>query len=127
MLNNKPAMAVLTTDSLDRARDFYVQTLGLELEQEVAGGIMLDAGMGTKFYVYEKPGVMKPDATVLGFNVENLEQEMMELRNKGIMFEEYDQPGLKTENGVAMMDGMKSAWFKDPDGNIINVAEMPMH
>ena len=58
------------------------------------------------------------------FDVPDLEETMQDLRSRGVVFEEYDFPGLKTVNGIADMGGERSAWFKDPDGNILNVVNM---
>ena len=89
---------------------------------------MFEAGGGSMLMVYENPGLKAPENTTLGFGVsaDRFDALMDELRSKGVAFEEYDIPemGLKTVNGVAEMDGMKSAWFKDSEGNILNIVVM---
>ncbi len=89
---------------------------------------MFEASGGTMLMVYENPGLKAPENTTLGFAVsaDSFDAIMADLRSKGVAFEEYDIPefGLKTVNGVAEMDGMKSAWFKDSEGNILNLAVM---
>lgn len=126
MLGDKMVTVVLPTTDMERSEKFYTETLGLKKEWGMAGNILLAAGGDTKILVYEKTGGTKADHTVAGFNVENLEKEMAELREKGVVFEEYTvaEVGFETENGVAVMDGIESAWFKDPDGNILNIVEM---
>jgi predicted enzyme related to lactoylglutathione lyase len=124
MLSNKAVGAILTADDLDRAANFYKETLGLKEEMRDENGLLLDAGQGTKLFIYEKRGAARPDNTVAGFNVDNIEQEVEELKSKGVNFEEYDMPGLKTVNGIAAMDGGKTAWFKDSEGNIIALNQM---
>lgn len=126
MLGDKMVTVVLPTTDLERSEKFYTETLGLKKEWEMGGNVLLAAGGNTKILVYEKPTGTKADHTVAGFNVENLEKEMAELREKGVVFEEYTKAevGFETENGVAVMDGIESAWFKDPDGNILNIVEM---
>lgn len=122
MLNNAKLYAVLSTTDLDRAKRFYGETLGLKpitKEGTPEGHVMFEAGNGTGVVVYQRPTPPKAENTVAGFDVLDLEAEMAELRSKGVTFEEYDFPGLKTENGVATLGNYKSAWFKDPDGNII--------
>lgn len=89
---------------------------------------MFEAAGGTMLMVYERPGSKAPENTVLGFGVaaDKFDAVMQDLKARGVKFEDYDIPemGLKTTNGVAVMGGMKSAWFKDPDGNILNLASM---
>ena len=124
MLTDKAVAAILPAADLERAANFYEDKLGLKEEDRSGGGVLLGAGMGTKIFIYEKPGGTKADHTVAGFNVDNVEREVEELRAKGITFEEYDMPGLKTINGIATMDSVKSAWFKDTEGNIIALNQM---
>ena len=129
-LGDSMVAAVLRADDLARAKKFYSEVLGLAYgpQNGPSGGAMFMAGSGTALVIYERPGMPAPESTVLGFNVaaDRFGPLMAELRGKGVVFEEYDIPemGLKTVDGVAMMDGMKAAWFKDPEGNIINIAVM---
>jgi extradiol dioxygenase family protein len=124
MLSDAPVAAILPVTDLKEAHDFYTQKLGLkQFGEEMAGTIMFNAGKGTVLVVYERPAV-KVEHTQAGFMVDNLESTKTELEGKGIMFEEYDLPNLKTENGIAEMDGVKSAWFKDPFGNILALNQM---
>ena len=123
MLTNAPAAAVLPVSDMERAVEFYTQTLGLKPKGSMEGGVMLEAGMGTMVFIYVRPGV-KVEHTQLGFSVDDLEAEVAELRGKGVEFEDYDMPGLTTEDGISTMGNSKSAWFKDPDGNIIAVNQM---
>ncbi len=124
-LSMAPMSAVLPASDIKRARDFYERVLGLEIaDQPMMGGFMVHAGNGTQFFVYETKA-SHGDATVAGFLVDDLEGTMRELRDRGVMFEEYDMPGMKTVNGVVDLgDAGKSAWFKDSEGNIISVNAM---
>lgn len=122
---------VVRAESYQRAKKFYTEVLGLKQGQEFpgpGGGGMFEAGKGTMLMVYERPGSMAPENTVLGFGVspEKFDAVLSDLRAKGVKLEDYDIPemGLKTMNGVATMGGMKSAWFKDTEGNILNLASM---
>jgi catechol 2,3-dioxygenase-like lactoylglutathione lyase family enzyme len=122
---------VVRAESYDRAKKFYTEALGLKQGQEfpdAGGGGMFEAAGGTMLMVYERPGSSAPETTVLGFGIapDQFDAVMSELRSRGVAFEEYDIPemGLKTTNGVAEMAGMKSAWFKDSEGNILNLAAM---
>jgi catechol 2,3-dioxygenase-like lactoylglutathione lyase family enzyme len=130
-LADLPVAGVVRAESYERAKKFYIEVLGLQPGQEFpgpGGGGMFEAGAGTMLMVYERPGSTAPETTVLGFGVpvDRFDALMSDLRSRGVQFEEYDIPeiGLKTTNGVAMMGGMKSAWFKDTEGNILNLATM---
>ena len=122
---------VVRAESYERAKKFYSEVLGLKQAQEfpgAAGGGMFEAGGGTMLMVYENPGLKAPENTTLGFGVsaDRFDAIMDDLRSNGVTFEDYDIPemGLKTVDGVAEMDGMKSAWFKDSEGNILNIVVM---
>ena len=83
----------------------------------------MQCGKGTMLYLYQRAAT-KADHTVAAFNVDNIESEVKELKAKGIVFEEYDMPGLKTVNSIATLGSMKSAWFKDTEGNILGLSQM---
>lgn len=126
MLANALVCATLPTTDLERAKRFYGESLGLpEAGFGVEGGVFYTAGAGTMFRVYERPP-SRAEHTVAVFLVEDLEQEMSELRGRGVSFEEYDLPGLKTENGIYSdeQSGFKGSWVKDPDGNILGLTEI---
>ncbi len=125
MLANSRVSAILPAENLTRARKFYEEVLGLKVKDEDLGEghVMYEAGQGTMLVVYER-GRTKAEHTAAGFWVDNLEETMAGLRTKGLVFEEYDFPGLKTVNGIATIGKTKSAWFKDPEGNIIGLTEM---
>jgi catechol 2,3-dioxygenase-like lactoylglutathione lyase family enzyme len=129
MLTNVPVCATLPTSNLNRARRFYREALGLaEGPLSVEGGVFFAAGGGTSLRIYERPpGYTPAEYTVVGFLVEDLEEEMSELRGRGVTFEEYDLPHLKTENGVYTdrQRGAKGAWVRDPDGNILALTQLP--
>jgi catechol 2,3-dioxygenase-like lactoylglutathione lyase family enzyme len=130
MLGKYSVHPTLPAVDIKRAKKFYTETLGLKLlGEDVAGGAMFQSG-DSYIYVYQR-GATKADHTVAEFEVDDIVAEMKALRAKGVKFEEYDMPemGLKTVNGVAtfkMPEGdMKSAWFKDTEGNILAIESMP--
>lgn len=124
MLENAPVCATLPVTDVERATHFYRDVLGLKVaDQAMPGGVMFTCGQGTMLVLYQR-GPSKADHTVAGFVVNDLAAVMADLRAKGVAFEEYDFPGLKTEHGVATMDNTQSAWFKDPDGNILAINQM---
>lgn len=120
----KGVVPTLAVTDLDRAREFYGGVLELEEaegESMEEGGLMFRAGDGSRLYLYKRPQPAGSSATVCAFSVDDVERLVKSLREKGARFEEYDLPemGLKTEGGIAQLDGARSAWLKDPFGNII--------
>ena len=124
MLANAPVYASLPTTDLARSRGFYEHTLGLKVEpEEEEGAMTFRAGGGTVLLVYQRPP-SRAEHTVAFFVVDDFDRTFAGLRERGVVFEEYDMPELKTENGVARRsDGKRVAWFKDPDGNILGLFE----
>jgi len=127
MLTNSPVTPAIPVTDIRKAIDFYKNTLGLKQSamQMEKDGALFDAGEGTKIYLYQR-GQSKADHTLASFNVDNIEEIVDELFQKGVVFEQYDMPnGIKTDaKGIATMGDMKSAWFKDPDGNILAILEV---
>ena len=124
MLSDAPLGAVIPASDLDRAKSFYSQTLGLKIEQDMGqGGVQFGSG-DTSFFVYPTPSGGQAAHTLASWVVADLDGEMTDLRGRGVTFEEYDQPGIKTVDGVAEMDGVRGCWFKDSEGNILNIVEM---
>jgi catechol 2,3-dioxygenase-like lactoylglutathione lyase family enzyme len=119
------AVATLPASDLTRARAFYEQTLGLKVGQESpggGGGVLYLAGTGAVF-VYPSELAGTNQTTAASFLVDDLGAMVAELRGRGVTFEEYDLPGLKTENGIAEAEGERRAWFKDTEGNILAVVQ----
>jgi catechol 2,3-dioxygenase-like lactoylglutathione lyase family enzyme len=112
------AAATLPVSDLGRGRKFYEETLGFTPEEENQGGILYRVGPSQVFvYLSEFAGMNQ--ATAASLEVSDIEAAVSELRGAGVTFEEYDFPGLKTENAIADVEGDRGAWFKDPDGNIL--------
>jgi len=125
MLGDKPVAPTIPVTDLAKAKAFYQGKLGLSLEKEMPAGITFKAGGNTYLYLYKR-GQSTADHTLASFLVEDIEAAVNELSAKGIVFEQYDFPGFKTnEKGIAVMgdEGEKGAWFKDPDGNILAIGE----
>jgi catechol 2,3-dioxygenase-like lactoylglutathione lyase family enzyme len=110
---------------LDRARSFYEGQLGLVPGEEEEQGVSYPCADGTAIFVYLSPdNAGRSPATVAGWFVDNLDQTMEELASRGVTFEQYDQPGLKTdERGVFDAGRFRAAWIKDPDGNTMALNE----
>jgi catechol 2,3-dioxygenase-like lactoylglutathione lyase family enzyme len=122
MLSNAKAAPTLPAVDIARARKFYEGKLGLKVLRQNDNELELEAGGGTSIYLYKRAAT-KADHTAFAFTVPDVEKEVKELKARGVVFEEYDLPGLKTVNSIATMDTEKAAWFKDTEGNIIGVGE----
>jgi len=112
-----------SVDDLQRAKEFYGQTLGLDIK-ETAEGLELHTGSNTVF-LYPKPNHTPASFTVLNFHVNDIEEAVDELKAMGVTLERYNLPDIKTdERGIARgPGGPPIAWFKDPAGNILSVLE----
>jgi predicted enzyme related to lactoylglutathione lyase len=112
-----------SVNDIQHAKQFYEQTLGLDLKQ-TAEGLELNTG-GNKVFLYPKPNHTPASFTVLNFVVDDIEEAVDELKSLGVRLEHYDLPDLKTdERGICRGDsGPEIAWFKDPAGNILSVLQ----
>ena len=115
--------AVLCSTDLARSREFYERLVGLTLSAEtIPNHLVFDCGGGTTLLVYGRPAASKADHTQVRFWTDDVERDVRELAGRGVVFEDYDFPTLKTVGHVAATPGIgKSAWFKDPDGNTLAV------
>ncbi len=123
MLESATAHATIAVTDLERARKFYEGTLGLKPMEERSDGVRFEAGKGTWFLIYPSQFAGTAKSTYMTFEVEDLETAVKELRGREVVFEEYDLPGLKTTEGIAEIQGVRGAWYKDPDGNILAVGQ----
>lgn len=122
MLGQGKVFATIAVTDLDRAKQFYSETLGLEQSDENAGGVTYACGGGTSIFVYPSPTAGTNQATYASWAVADFDATLDELRAKGVTFEHYDgMPGVTREGDVHVMGDFKSAWFKDPDGNVLAV------
>jgi catechol 2,3-dioxygenase-like lactoylglutathione lyase family enzyme len=121
MLTSRPIMPVLPVMDLERARRFYAERLGLRpsAERSPHDAIVFEAGHGTKLELLKRDQPTKAEHTALTFEVDDIDREVVELEGRGVRFEDYDLPGLKTERHIARMDGERAAWFKDTEGNML--------
>ena len=119
MLKNAPVVPYIPATEIARARKFYEEKVGLVPKQEIAGGVVYECGKGSWIFLYQSGGAGTSKASQAFWQVEDVEAEVTALRAKGVVFEEYDLPGLKTVNGIASGGGARAAWFKDTEGNIM--------
>jgi catechol 2,3-dioxygenase-like lactoylglutathione lyase family enzyme len=122
MFENSIAMAVLPASDQERARRFWSDVFGLTPIRSDMGGDFYVVG-GVPLLVYETQFAGTAQNTSFGLFTDDLDRDMAALREKGVTFNEYDLPGLKTENGVVDMDGERGAWFNDSEGNIISLGQ----
>ena len=119
MLKDHPIVPYIPAADVARARRFYEQKVGLTAREEVAGGVVYECGNGSWIFLYPSAGAGTSQASQAFWQVDDLAAEVADLRERGVVFEEYDLPGLKTVNGIATGGGTKAAWFKDTEGNIM--------
>ena len=121
MLSNRDAVANLAVKNVQAAKKFYEGTLGLkQVDAEGSELIVFESG-NTKLNVYESKEAGTNKATAVTWAVDDVESEVNALKAKGVKFEHYDMPGLKRQGDIYIGGDMKVAWFKDPDGNILNI------
>lgn len=123
MLAESKAFSGFSVDDIQKAKDFYGQTLGLEVS-ESHGLLNLHLAGGTTVLIYPKLDHLPATFTILNFPVDNVDQAVDELTRRGVRFEIYSEPDLKTDNrGIFRNGGPAIAWFKDPAGNILSVLD----
>jgi len=126
MLGESKAFSGFSVDDIGKAKEFYGQTLGLKVSEDESMGLLtLHLAGGTPVLIYPKPNHAPATFTILNFPVDSVDKAVDELTKRGVRFEIYDEPDLKTdERGISRGGGGPViAWFKDPAGNILSVLE----
>jgi catechol 2,3-dioxygenase-like lactoylglutathione lyase family enzyme len=114
VLSNARVVPTLAVSDMERARHFYEEGLGLAVEVDVVGTVRYSCGGDTALAIFERP--MQPvDRTVAAFELEDIEGEVKELRRRGV----------EVDDIITMPNGVKRAFFKDPDGNVIGIRQLP--
>jgi catechol 2,3-dioxygenase-like lactoylglutathione lyase family enzyme len=123
MFKNTKAFSSFSVNDLQKAKEFYGDTLGLEFSERPEG-LELHVAGGNNIFVYPKPDHVPATFTILNFPVDNVEGAVRELTEHGVRFEKYNEGDYKTdEKGIFRANGLKVAWFKDPAGNVLSVFE----
>lgn len=123
VFSHSTAITSLVATDLERAKNFYINKLGLHLKMELPPDVILLAtSQGNQILIYKREK-SKADHTVLSFAVKDLEASVADLKTKGISLEIYE--GLTDDKGIATRGEQKAAWFKDSEGNIINILSQP--
>ena len=122
MLGNKDAVANVAVKDLDVATKFYRNTLGLTPVHQEGKELVVFRSGTSEINVYRSDYAGTNKATSVTWTVDDVDDEVAALKTKGVVFEHYDMPGMTREGDVYVAGDLKVAWFKDPDGNILNVA-----
>jgi catechol 2,3-dioxygenase-like lactoylglutathione lyase family enzyme len=122
MLNHNRISPVLVSSDLEASRQFYEGKVGMTLSPEtIPNHLLFNAGQGTTLLIYGRPTPNLADHTQVRFWSGDIENDVQELADRGVAFDDYDTPTFKTVNHIATTPIGRSAWFKDPDGNTIAI------
>lgn len=130
LLASAHVITKLPAQDLDRARTFYRDRLGLEPAEERDGGLRYVCGT-TEFHLFHSSGAASGASTQIGFEVENIEGVVADLRSRGLEFEPVDIPGFEVENDMVVVpdnypskgSGERGAFFRDSEGNLLAIAQ----
>ena len=131
MLKNAGVATRLPTQDLERARRFYAEKLGLEPADERPGGLLYRSA-GGEFALFGSAGAPPGTFTQMAFEVDDLEATVAALKERGVVFEKVDLPGLRTVDGIADIagnypskgaTGERAAWFRDSEGNMLGISQ----
>lgn len=131
MIGVRDVATRIPVQDLERAKLFYAEKLGLHSSEERPGAALYRCGQGM-FALFESSGIASGTHTQMAWDVEDIEATVAELRHRGVVFEEYDLPGLKTVNGIANVEGNypsnggvgeRGAWFRDSEGNLLAIGQ----
>ena len=125
MLARRRATATIPASDLVRAKRWYEEKLGLKPASDAPYGVEYVVGDGTRFILYPTANAGQAPNTLMGFSSDDVPADVAALRARGVRFEDYDMPGLKTVDGVASIGDIHAAWFKDSEGNILAITEQP--
>ena len=124
MLSNYPIDVVLLAMDLAAAKDFYADKIGLPVLSESPGAVTFQCGGDTHLVVTKSSVGTRDEQTQAAFRVADLRAEVSELRRRGVKIEDYDMPGLKTQDGIADIGFAWMAWFIDPGQNCVGLMQL---
>lgn len=119
MLTSSQIIPYIPVSDVARARRFYEDKVGLKAKEEYAGGVIYECGNGSVAFMYPSAGAGTSRASTAFWAVDDVAAEVAQLKSRGVVFEEYDMPQMKTVNSICSGGGAKTAWFKDSEGNIM--------
>jgi catechol 2,3-dioxygenase-like lactoylglutathione lyase family enzyme len=123
MLSDAQVVPYIPVTDLARARTFYEETVGLKVKEAYAGGVIYECGQGSWLFMYPTPNAGTSKASQLFWNVTDVAAEVANLKSRGVVFEQYDDPRMNMVDGISTAGGAKTAWFKDPDGNTLAISQ----
>jgi predicted enzyme related to lactoylglutathione lyase len=123
MLQRSPMYAYIPAKDVNRARKFYEEKVGLRPKQEMNGGVVYQFGENTACFLYESPNAGTSKASQAFWEVDDIEEEVAELKARGVKFERYDDLPGQHQDEIVIDGGAKAAWFKDTEGNIMAVIQ----
>ena len=123
MLQKSHMYAYIPARDVSRARKFYEEKIGLKHGKEFAGGVAYEFADHTACFLYPTMNAGTSQASQAFWEVDDVEKEVAELKSRGVRFEDYDTPDLKTRDGIFTSGGNKAAWFKDTEGNIMAIIQ----
>ena len=119
-LATRAVTMMLPVEEVDRAKEYYVEKLGLDCTgTDEEGSAIFDLAGGSTLMLLPRPGGKRSEATAMSWEVDDVEAAVHDLKARGVVFEDYDLPGLKTVDHIATREGDQAAWFCDPDGNVL--------
>ncbi len=124
MLSNYPIDVVLLAMDLEAAKDFYADTIGLPVRSSTDGGVTFQCGGDTRLVVTKSTVGTRDEQTQAAFRVADVRAEVSELRRRGVKIEDYDLPGLTTQDGIADIGFAWMAWFLDPGKNCVGLIQL---
>lgn len=124
MLSQYKVYAILPSSDVERARSWFQEKLEMIPTKEEPAGLWYECAEGTWFFVTHSAFAGTAQNTAASFQVTGIEDVMSQMKGRGVVFEEYDLPYLKTVDGLFAMGPYKAAWFQDADGNIIEISEV---
>jgi len=117
--------STIPASDMARARAWYAEKLGFEPILDLPSGMMYEAAEGTRFVVFPSPNAGQAPQTCMGFATSDIEREVRDLKTRGVTFEEYDLPNFKTVDSIMSTGLTRSAWFRDSEGNILGIVQLP--
>lgn len=123
MLQDAPIHAYIPAKDVARARQFYEGKLGFKPKSDTAGGVIYACGGQTACFLYPTPNAGTSRASQAFWQVDDVDKEIAELKARGVEFENYDMPGVKSASGAVTAGGAKAAWFKDTEGNTLAIIQ----
>jgi catechol 2,3-dioxygenase-like lactoylglutathione lyase family enzyme len=125
VLTERRVHTTLPASDMARARAWYAEKLGFEPMLDLPSGMMYEAAEGTRFVLFPSPNAGQAPQTCMGFATSDIEGDVRDLKAKGVTFEEYDTPNFKTVDSIATAGPTRSAWFRDSEGNILGIVQLP--